>query len=203
MSARSSPAHPPTAVLTPESASAGRASLLRRALTGLREGVAARFGRWVTREMEQGLEGFRAHGWSGKLFLMLNGVAAVSGTITLPIGVATGRLGVLFGGPVFLLVFGGALVWLDWAMLRGVARFRRGWRNVAIAFSALVGLAGITMVVGDTGLAGRLIGLSQIGLGGQFLVYFVRNRHLFLSTQERKLIEWRGSLPASPEGETA
>ena len=62
---------------------------------------------------------------------------------------ATGRLGALYGGPILLLAFGGAFVRLDWAMLRGVARFRRGWRNGAIAFSALVGLAGITLVVGD------------------------------------------------------
>jgi hypothetical protein len=198
----SGPAPSTTSVLAPEGARAGRASLLRRALTGLRTRVSTRFGRWVSREIEQGLDGFRAHAWSGKLFLMLNGLAAVSGTISLPIGVATGRLGALYGGPVFLLAFGGALVWLDWAMLRGVAHFRRGWRNVAIAFSALVGLAGITMVVGDTGIAGRLIGLSQIGLGGQFLVYFIRNRRLFLSKDERKLIEWRETLPSLSERET-
>jgi hypothetical protein len=149
------------------------------------------------------LDGFQDHGWSGKLFMLVQGATLATWTVgyvaLLWAGLMGGAVGFVSIGfdridgwhvPMSLVasLLAGLLVLLfQWKALLAVARFRSWAWYFAMLVSAL-GLLSALMVVRVGTAKIVAIGLLQAALAAQFLLYFFRNRDRFTAVHERVLL---------------
>lgn len=121
------------------------------------------------------MDGVRAHGWSGKLFLAKTTLGSVG---TLLFWAVTVLRGVMGGSPHLVPPLGVALFIVPVILLQiwfstALARFRRPARILAILMCAGVALGSIGMLLSDLPPLMKVIAGAELALMAQFLVYFL------------------------------
>jgi hypothetical protein len=151
--------------------------------------VPASLKRWLAPE----LAGFHRHGWSGKLYLMTTAAVLVLST---PLAILFTLLVASSADSAtevaLALSLSAFLSWLAvvyYRVLRGVARFERKARKIAMIFLVLGMMGGLNVILSDMSSGQTLAAFAEIAVSAQFLFYFMRNRDHFLTDGDVELLE--------------
>jgi hypothetical protein len=155
----------------------------------------------LKRQLAPELAGFHRHGWSGKLYLMTTAAVLI---LTTPFAVVFTLLAAASAdSPAEAVVALCLVVFLSWLavvyyrVLRGVARFHRRARKIAMLLLVLGIAGGLTMLGPNASPGERVAAFAEIAISGQFLLYFMLNRDRFLTDGELGRLG-RDRRPAEP-----
>jgi hypothetical protein len=171
---------------------------------GMVAGAATRWQERVGRWLAPDLMGFRRHQWTGRLFLISGTVSAALMTLgALALGAGAAMADTVVHAIAELGVAALALVVtaLWWRLLRGIARFELGARDIAVVLLFIRIVFEVWLLTLDLAdpIRTRAFLVVDLGLSAQFFAHFLHTRRRYLSAEERAASEQALDLPVMQE----